>query len=105
MNFKVLLVVEVLPTMMLTTLLHSEAKVPAMNCELFQHPPDFYPPAGLIKTDGVVNIIDFYQYDTWNETLVITETETASTGGTVRRYDSPFAFLSFGLLFLSLRWW
>ena len=50
-------------------LIRREAKIAGLNCELFSMPDDFAPPVGLRKTDGVVDIIDFYRFDTWNETL------------------------------------
>ncbi|CAD7940065.1 unnamed protein product [Amoebophrya sp. A120] len=70
-------------------LIRREARVPTLNCELFSYPNDFKPPVGLRKTDGVVDIIDFYQYDTWNSTLsavaeggmVATSAATSTTTG------------------------
>eukprot|EP00392_Amoebophrya_sp_AT5.2_P005110 g5119.t1 len=50
-------------------LIRREAKIAGLNCELFSMPDDFVPPVGLRKTDGVVDIIDFYRFDSWNETL------------------------------------
>ncbi|CAD7931220.1 unnamed protein product [Amoebophrya sp. A25] len=74
-------------------LIRREAKVPPLNCELFSMPDDFAPPAGLRKTDGVVNIIDFYQYDTWNASTLIEETTTQGFSFATRKTGTIFTFL------------